>query len=215
MINEELPPELRDVFFTDGDRALSFIEADVALSTKRERVQRAIRSLLGLGVIEDAIKHARKAASDVNKQAKQAGAGGELNRIASRLEMIDDETSRLEVDLEDAKQQFSAFDEKVEETDKKIATALQKGDREQLKKDLETAKRKIKQLDDQLTAANKEHAALFREARRTARSGENSEHNDTGTSRSPWGRSLHLRRNPGARRSRWPSSAGTYSKANR
>ncbi|HCE24618.1 MAG TPA: hypothetical protein DF282_19230 [Hyphomonas sp.] len=162
LINEELPPELRDVFFTDGDRALSFIEADVALSTKRERVQRAIRSLLGLGVIEDAIKHARKAASDVNKQAKQVGAGGELNRIASRLEMIDDETSRLEVDLEDAKQQFSAFDEKVEETDKKIATALQKGDREQLKKDLETAKRKIKQLDDQLTAANKEHAALFR-----------------------------------------------------
>src|SRR5690606_25971983 len=67
-----------------------------------------------------------------------------------------------ETELEDAKQQFSAFDEKVEETDKKIATALQKGDREQLKKDLEGAKRKIKQLDEQLTAANKEHAALFR-----------------------------------------------------
>ena len=60
LINDELPPELREVFFTDGDRALSFIEADVALSTKRERVQRAIRSLLGLGVIDDAIKHVRK-----------------------------------------------------------------------------------------------------------------------------------------------------------
>ena len=44
LINDELPPELREVFFTDGDRALSFIEADVALSTKRGRVQRAIRS---------------------------------------------------------------------------------------------------------------------------------------------------------------------------
>lgn len=162
MINEELPPELRDVFFTDGDRALSFIEADVAVSTKRERVQRAIRSLLGLGVIEDAIKHARKAAADVNKQAKQFGAGGELNKIASRLELIDEDTSRLEAESEDAKQQLAAFDEKVEETDKKIAATLQKGDREQLKKDLETAKRKIQQLDEQLTAANKEHSALFR-----------------------------------------------------
>ncbi|MDW3206068.1 MAG: AAA family ATPase [Alphaproteobacteria bacterium] len=162
LINEELPPELRDVFFTDGDRALSFIEAEVALSTKRERVQRAIRSLLGLGVIEDAIKHVKKAAADVNKQAKQVGAGGELNKIASRLEMIDDEASKLETDLEDAKQQFAAFDEKVEETDKKIAAALQKGDKEQLKKDLDAAKKKIKQLDDQLAAANKEHAALFR-----------------------------------------------------
>ena len=41
IVNDELPPELRDVFFTDGDRALSFIEADVARATKRERVQRA------------------------------------------------------------------------------------------------------------------------------------------------------------------------------
>ena len=32
LINDELPPKLRDVFFTDGDRALSFIEADVNLS---------------------------------------------------------------------------------------------------------------------------------------------------------------------------------------
>lgn len=165
LINEELPPELRDVFFTDGDRALSFIEADVALSTKRERVQRAIRSLLGLGVIDDAIKHVRKAATEVNKQAKQIGGGSQLNKIASRLEMIDEETTILESGLDDAKQQFVAFDEKVEQTDRKIAAALQKGDKEQLKKDLETAKRKIKQLDDQLAAANKEHAALFRSRR--------------------------------------------------
>ena len=32
LINEELPTELREVFFTDGDRALSFIEADITLS---------------------------------------------------------------------------------------------------------------------------------------------------------------------------------------
>lgn len=162
LINEELPPELRDVFFTDGDRALSFIEADVALSTKRVRVQRAIRALLGLGVIEEAIKHVEKAAAEVNKQAKQIGASGELNKTASRLETIEDEISKLEAELDDAKQQFAAFDEKVNETDRKIAAALQKGDREKLQRDLDQAKRKMKQLDDQLTAANKEHAALFR-----------------------------------------------------
>ena len=40
-IADALPSELREVFFTDGDRALSFIEADVATTTKRGRVQRA------------------------------------------------------------------------------------------------------------------------------------------------------------------------------
>ena len=161
-IDDELPSELRDVFFTDGDRALSFIEADVALSTKRERVQRAIRSLLGLGVIDDAIKHVRKSAAEVNKKAKQVGSGSELNRIASRLEAMEEDREKLDADLEDAKQQFGAFDEKVDEIDRKIAAALQKGDKEKLRKDLEHAKGEIKQLDSQLAAANKEHSALFR-----------------------------------------------------
>jgi DNA sulfur modification protein DndD len=37
-IVEQLPPELREIFFTDGDRALSFIEAGLSTSTKRDRV---------------------------------------------------------------------------------------------------------------------------------------------------------------------------------
>lgn len=162
LINEELPPELRDVFFTDGDRALSFIEADVTRSTKRERVQRAIRSLLGLGVIDDAIKHVRKSAAEVNKKAKKVGSDSELNKIASRLEEIEADSGKLEDNLEDVKQQFSAFEEKANETDRKIAVALQKGDKEKLQRNLENVRREIKQLDDQLTAANKEHSALFR-----------------------------------------------------
>ena len=162
LINDELPPDLREVFFTDGDRALSFIEADVALSTKRERVQRAIRSLLGLGVIDDAIKHVRKSTAEVNKKAKQLGTGSELTRIASRLEAMEEDREKFDAELEDAKQQFGAFDEKVDEIDRKIAAALQKGDKEKLRKDLDHAKREIKRLDAQLAAANKEHSALFR-----------------------------------------------------
>ena len=86
LINDDLPPELREVFFTDGDRALSFIEADIALSTKRDRVQRAIRSLLGLGVIDDAIKHVRKSAA----RGEQEGETGwhrqrvDRHRLATR-----------------------------------------------------------------------------------------------------------------------------------
>ena len=162
LINEELPPELRETFFTDGDRALSFIEADVALSTKRERVQRAIRSLLGLGVIDDAVKHVRKSAAEVNRKAKQVSSGSELKKIASDLEAINEDLTRLEDDLEDAKQQFAAFDEKMNKTNRKIEAALQKGDKEKLRKELEITLNEIKQLDKELVTANKEHSNLFR-----------------------------------------------------
>ena len=160
LINEELPPELREVFFTDGDRTLSFIEAE--LSTKRERVQRAIRSLLGLSVIEALIKHVRRSEGEVNKKAKKLGNGGELSKITSDLEANEELCNKLEAELEDSKQQFSAFDEKVSETDSKITTTLQKGDKEKLKKDRENVGREIKRLDDQIMDASREHSALFR-----------------------------------------------------
>ncbi len=161
-INENLPPQLREVFFTDGDRALSFIEADVILSTKRDRVEQAICSLLGLEVINDAIKHVGKSAAEVNKQAKQLGSGSELNKTASRLETLENDCKKSEDALADAKQQFRTFDEYVNKRDREIDAALQKGDKEKLRKDLEYAKNMIRQLDRRVKVANEEHSALFR-----------------------------------------------------
>jgi DNA sulfur modification protein DndD len=162
VIADELPPELREVFFTDGDRALSFIESDVALSTKRERVQRAIRSLLGLSVIEDALRHVKRAASDINKQARQMGGGSELSTIATRLEAMADELVRREAELADAKEQFAAFDEAYRDTDRKIADVLKRGDREKLARDLADTKKTIARLHERIDAAIKQHSALFR-----------------------------------------------------
>ena len=162
-VNDELPPELREVFFTDGDRALSFIEAEVTLSTKRERVQRAIRSLLGLNILEDAMRHVRKTASEINKKAKTIGKGDDLIKIASRLESIDDNIEALQDEYSEAKEQFIAFEDRIEELDRLIDDALRKGDKEKLRKDLENQKIEIKQLDSRIIASTKEHAALFRE----------------------------------------------------
>lgn len=162
MIADELPPDLREVFFTDGDRALSFIESDVAVSTKRERVQKAIRSLLGLGVLEDALRHVKKFAAESNRNAKQMGANSDLERVAAALETLTDDLAQREGERADANNQFVAFDEKLSDIDRKIDEALKKGDREKLQKELESAKKNIGQLDNRITEATKRHSALFR-----------------------------------------------------
>lgn len=165
IIDEILPKKLREVFFTDGDRALNFIEADStdrAEKAKRKRVEDAIRSLLNLDIIEDAIRHVRRSKSEVDKKAKRADAGGELNRVASRLVEIENEREKLEVKSEDAKQQFESYDDSFNDIDRKIAEALQRGDKEKIQKARDDIDRKIKQLDKQLERAKKEHSALFR-----------------------------------------------------
>lgn len=161
-IQDLLPPELQDVFFTDGDRALSFVETTVSSSTKRGRVQAAIRSLLGLNVIEDALTHVNKAASDLNKEAKKIGFDEELNNVYTRLIEVEQDIAEYENNVEDAKAQFTAYDEKLSEVGRQIDETLIKGNREELQREIEDTKRQIKQLDSQQLDASKEHANLFK-----------------------------------------------------
>ncbi len=162
VINEELPPELREVFFTDGDRALSFIEAAATQTVKRERVQRAIRSLLGLEVVQESLKHVKKAAADVNKRAKQIDGSDELKQVTTRLSELDDLLAKSEKELLNAKTQFITADDYLREVDKKIEETLSKGDREQLASDLEKTKKAMSRLDERIKTAVRDHSNLFK-----------------------------------------------------
>ena len=153
-INEILPSELREVFFTDGDRAMSFI------STKSE-VKKAIRSLLGLGVIEKAIGHVKKTASALNKDVKQIGGDEELTKVATNIERIQRKISELEEKKEDAIEQFQNLDRSCSKLDKEIEAALIMGDREELNRELKQTEGQLKQIQNQQTDAIKKHSQLL------------------------------------------------------
>lgn len=153
-INEILPPELREVFFTDGDRAMSFI------STKSE-VKEAIRSLLGLGVIEKAIGHVKKTASELNKDVKQIGGDEELTEVTTNIERIEREISELEQKKKNTTEQFQNLDRSCSELDKEIEAALLMGDREELNRDLKQTEGQLKQIQNQQAEASKTHSQLL------------------------------------------------------
>ena len=159
-VKRELPPELRGVFFTDGDRALNFIEADTR--DKRERVEKAIRALLGLDVIEHSLRHVHQAGVDANRQAKEISSDNDLQAIVSRLDQITEEMEQLESEVSDAKEQFSAFSESIVDIQKNIDEALVKGDKKKLQKERQTVESQLKQTDTQIDEAISEHAKLFR-----------------------------------------------------
>jgi len=162
-IDDELPPELREVFFTDGDRALSFVDADVSQSAKRDRVQRAIRSLLGLTVLEDAMRHVKKTGQEVNKKTREFGDSAELQRTGERLIEATKSLEVLTEKEEKASKQFNAYDIQVTEMDHKITEVLKKGDKEVLGRELEKNKKEIQQLDKQIGIAEKSHSTIFRD----------------------------------------------------
>lgn len=162
-INKELPSELREIFFTDGDRALSFIEVNGDAKTKRERVQEAIQSLLGLEIIEKAVDHLRKTNTEFNKEVKSIVSNEELEEISDKLEKIDMDLAKLKESKDDAKHQFDRFAESLNQLDKRIEQALIRGggDREQLNQDLIKTQSELKQIDNKIKETSKEHSQLF------------------------------------------------------
>ena len=161
-IKEELPPELREVFFTDGDRALSYIEADVSASTKRDRVQDAIESLLGLDVIEGVLGRVKKTASAVNRQVRKTVPHQDVAKAAERINELEEEKGNLEEQIRDSDKQFAAYDERYAAIEKQIEEALARGNRDDLNRQVEQIKASTKRVDEQIDDAHKSHAALFR-----------------------------------------------------
>ena len=161
-IKEEMPDELREIFFTDGDRALSFIEADVAASTKQARVRRAIESLLGLDVIDAALGRVKKTVSEVNKQVKSAVPHQAVARVAEELTELADEQDRLQDRIRDADSQFVSFDERYAAIEKQIEDTLAKGNRDDLNRQVANIRRGVHRVEERIAAAAKSHTNLFR-----------------------------------------------------
>lgn len=162
IVQDHLPPELREVFFTDGDRALSFIEAGLSTTTKRDRVEKAIRALLGLSVLEAAKKHVKDASVEINRKARSITNSDQLNKVSESIESTGTLITGAEEELQRAKDAFDSCDQNLVEIDKQIQMVLQKGDQEALSRDLERSARSIKSLDTQLEALEKEHSSLFK-----------------------------------------------------
>ena len=153
-----LPSNLREVFFTDGDRALSFIESE----NNNTQVKNAIQSLLGLDVIESALDHLKKTLAGLNRDSKNIGSDTELTQIATELEEIGDKIECLENERDDAEQQFDAVDQSLTEIDKDIEAALVKGDQEELNRKLQKAEAELKKIRNQEEKLVSQHSQLFR-----------------------------------------------------
>lgn len=161
-IKEELPTELREVFFTDGDRTLSFIEAEVSASTKRRRVEDAIRSLLGLDVIEGALSRVRRTGTEVNRRVKEVVPDQDVATAAQELDELRAERERLEKRIRDADEQFTAFDERYASVSKQIEDILSRGNRDELAQQVAEIRESIKTIEGQIVEGQKMHAELCR-----------------------------------------------------
>ena len=161
IISDEIPEELREIFFTDGDRALTFIEAAETYS-KRDRVKKSIRSLLGLDIIEAALNHVKATSRKVNAEAKNVGANESVEEVATELENAEAEIERHGKIIDESRSAADSIEVEIRDLEKELSNALIKGDKVDLERRRSRNNTEYKNANAAKKTAVESHSELFR-----------------------------------------------------
>lgn len=159
---EMLPLDMKDVFFTDGDRAMNFVSPSLTKSTKQHQVKSAIRSLLGLSSLETALEHIRKATSKFNKQLAEASGSAEMETVLAELEEKKAELAKYRERIDGLDKQIEQIAKQEEEADRKLLQAM-KGveDHADLARKLEQTRKHLHEAEEAEQRLKNRHQALL------------------------------------------------------
>jgi DNA sulfur modification protein DndD len=165
LIGDMLPLEMKDLFFTDGDAALTFISPQLTKASRRDQVREAIRSLLGLGLLEAAATHIAGAKKRYNNEVTKASQSRDLADITRRLSKAEDEVIQGTERLRDVERQIEELVRHYDEADKKLQLALQAGDYDELVQQEKNARAQLADARDNEQPLKERHRGLLQDER--------------------------------------------------
>lgn len=154
-----MPSDLREVFFTDGDRAMSFIEG--LRTDQQRRVKKAIEQLMGLPMLEEAVDHVKKVERDVRAKADAATSNDQIKRTRAELEALETTIPELEDRLKTTADEIANLNGLYAQADRDLQEALKRGNREEIAAELKRVQRERQVSENRIRAAENRQAALL------------------------------------------------------
>lgn len=143
IIESALPFALKDVYFTDGDSAMSFIEA-----SSSERVSSAIESLLGLKALDQTVKDIEHVRKGFSVAVSDAVTTSDIANIEDKLEWYRDEYEENSQIILSIAPQIQEMQSKAERSQQEIDEILRLGNKQELIDQREDAKRRYERKKD-------------------------------------------------------------------
>lgn len=162
IVESSIPEALKDVYFTDGDSAMSFIEAAATQGAKRKRVKDAIEALLGLNVLDNTLKHLNNVTKKFQSQIDNTDYAEELELITDRINGYEDDIEEWSEELSTLEEEIKEGDKKLDDTKRKIEAVLKLGNKEKLAREIRDIEANIKRNKEGVDAALKRLSSLMR-----------------------------------------------------
>jgi len=132
ILDDLLPKEVRDIFFTNGDAAMVFISMRAGRTSKRDQVKDAIRALLGIGILEVSEDHLTRVKSRFAKHIAEQSSNADLVKFAKALEEVEQRAKHAAEERKNADRQIETLSRACETLERKLQEMLRAGDYEQL-----------------------------------------------------------------------------------
>jgi DNA sulfur modification protein DndD len=143
IIESSLPEALKDVYFTDGDSAMSFIEAAATAGVKRKRVSNAVEALLGLEILNSTTNHLERVASVFSGEIDDTDYADELERVNDKISGWTEDIEEWEQERKEYEYQGDYALKELKGLRQNIEAALQLGDKSQLIEDKKLFEKQI------------------------------------------------------------------------
>lgn len=160
-IFQMLPKEMIDIFFTDGDSAMTFISPQLSDSTKRDKVKEAIRSLLGLDLLEQVARRISGAQSAVNRKISQDASSDRLSEVSEEIERVTETKDQLTASVEQLNGQIEDVEHKLGQVKRELTRALEAGSYETLAHQREIYQKQLTSAVEEQEQLKRDHQELF------------------------------------------------------
>lgn len=170
VIENSLPESLKDVYFTDGDSAMSFIEAAATQGVKRKRVSNAVEALLGIETLNTTVRHLENVSKRFGQEIDNTDYKVELERLNDQVEGWTEDIEDWEAESAELEADKASGQKELRTTKTQIDEALKLGDKEKLVEEMGYTRHQIanyknnaeKQLQQiALLISNKEVSKIF------------------------------------------------------
>ena len=160
-LGQMLPKEMIDIFFTDGDAAMTFISPQLSDNTKRDKVKEAIRSLLGLDLLERVAKRVSDAQSAVNRQIRKNASSDRLADVTLEIENTTESKDQIAESVATLNSQIEDVQRKSDHVSRELIRALEAGSYEHLARQRESYMKQQNGAQEDEDQLKRKHQELF------------------------------------------------------
>lgn len=160
-LKQILGSNLKDLFFTDGDRALTFISSEFSTGEKRKLVKRAIRDMLSLDILESAKGHLEKTVAYFRDQVKEFSESEKLEELNEAITNKENEIASTKKRSEEIEEKLSQIQVDIRTIEQKLEVALAKGDKGQIIRDIRIKQKRLERFRKDSEKKRDEHSDLF------------------------------------------------------